>query len=68
MSTKIAQITAAAIVVLSIVAILFQTPLGLTELSEEGFAFIGIVIGSATTFLFLAKTKNNGTLISRGNN
>jgi len=64
MSTRIAQITASIILVLSIISILFGSALGVGDLSGEAFAFLGVITGASTTFLFLAKTKNNGTLVN----
>ena len=65
MARIIPQITAAFILVISVIAILFSAPLGL-ELTKEAFMFLGTMTGSSVTFLFLAQTKNNGTLITRG--
>jgi len=61
----IAQIAASIILVLAVISVMFGTALGGSEPSPEGFAFIGIIIGAASTFLFAANTKNNGTVIAR---
>lgn len=67
MSTKIAQVTASVILIASVFAILFGTLIGTDELSKEAFLFLGTMTGTAGTFLFLARTKNNGTHVATGN-
>jgi len=64
-STKIAQITASVLLIMSVMAILFGKVIGADDLSGEAFAFLGTITGASVTFLFLAKTKNNGTLVNK---
>jgi len=64
MSTKIAQLTASIILLLSVFSIVFSGLLEL-NLTSESFAFLGTITGASVTFLFLAKTKNNGTLVTK---
>ena len=66
MGRIIPQITAAFILIISVIAILFSAPLGL-DLTEEAFMFLGTMTGASVTFLFLARTKNNGSLVSSDN-
>ena len=63
MARIIPQITAAFILMISVIAILFSSPLGL-DLTKEAFMFLGTMTGASVTFLFLAKTKNNGSLVN----
>ena len=60
----IAQISAAIILVLSVVSLMFGEQIGGSEPSSESFAFLGIIIGAAVTFLFQT---NNKTLSSAAN-
>ena len=64
MPRLIPQITAAFILIISVVAILFSEPLGLA-LTKEAFMFLGTMTGASVTFLFLANTRNNGSLVTR---
>ena len=48
----IARMTAAIILILSVTAILFGAVIGLTELSQEAYAFLGLITGISATFLF----------------
>ena len=61
----VAQITAAFILALAVIGIIFGAPLGV-EISPEGYTALGMLTGIAGTFLFLAQTKSNGTLVTKG--
>ncbi len=60
----IAQVSAAIILVLAVVSLMFGQQIGITEPSSESFAFLGIIIGAAVTFLFQT---NNKTLSNVAN-
>ena len=66
MARLIPQITAAFILIISVIAILFSEPLGL-NLTKEAFMFLGTMTGASVTFLFLAQTKSNGSLVNKNN-
>lgn len=63
MARLVAQITAAFILAISVIALTFGGAIG-ADIPPESQAALGIITGTAGTFLFLSKTKNNGTLIS----
>ena len=50
---SIARVTAAIILITSVVALVFGETIGATEPSAEGFALLGLLAGSAGTFLIV---------------
>jgi len=50
---------------MSVMAILFGKAIGAEVLTGEALAFLGTITGASITFLFLAKTKNNGSLVGK---
>jgi len=63
MARIIPQITAAVILVFSLLAVTGV----IGEINETGSNILTLMIGSAITFLFLAQTKKNGTVVTRDN-
>jgi len=64
MARKIAQLAAAIILILAVTSIMFGGALSTSEPSPEGYAFLGVITGAASLFLFTANTKKNGTVIT----
>ena len=57
----IARVTAAIILITSVVALVFGETIGATEPSSEGFALLGLLAGSAGTFLFVGSRADGPT-------
>ena len=49
----VARVTAAIILITSVVSLVFGPTIGAIEPSAEGFALLGLIAGSAGTFLFV---------------
>ena len=65
MARIVAQVTAGIILVLSVASIMMGSAWGMTELTPEAYAFLGVITGSSAMFLFSASTKHNGTMITK---